>query len=140
MNYTWDDIKLNNFIKASEGDLSYVSKNNEINKDTLDAWFSIQDQYIRVLDLETIQMKRYKKVCYNYAKSLQQWIIEPTNGSKLFNKVNQLYIEKTKLAESMFNDEKKDWDVLIAQVTLSTKQRVNGDWLAKEFFNLIKVL
>lgn len=140
MNYTWDDIKLNNFIKASEGDLSYVSKKNEINKDTLDAWFSIQDQYIRVLDLETIQMKRYKKVCYNYAKSLQQWIIEPTEGSKLFNKVNQLYIEKTKLAESMFNDEKKDWDVLIAQVTLSTKQRVNGEWLAKEFFNLIKVL
>ena len=140
MNYTWDDIKLNNFIKASEGDLSYVSKNNEMNKDTLDAWFSIQDQYIRVLDLETIQMKRYKKVCYNYAKLLQQWIMEPTNGSKLFNKVNQLYIEKTKLAESMFNDEKKDWDVLIAQVTLSTKQRVNGDWLAKEFFNLIKVL
>lgn len=140
MNYTWDDIKLNNFIKASEGDLGYVSKNNEINKDTLDAWFSIQDEYIRVLDLETIQMKRYKKVCYNYVKSLQQWIMEPIDGSKLFNKVNKLYIEKTKLTESMFNDEKKDWDVLIAQVTLSTKQRVNGDWLAKEFFNLIKVL
>lgn len=55
--------------------------------------------------------------------------------------VNKLFTEKQHLANKMFSEEEMDWDELIARVTNASKMRVSAkDWLAKEFFNLLKVL
>lgn len=141
MNYNWDDIPLENFIKASEGDFCFVAKNGRINSETKTSWFSIQDKYIEVMELESIEVKKYKTACYNYAIALKEWILNPKRNSKDFVKVNRLYIQKEKLSKAIFSQEKTDWDKLIAKCTLNAKQRINAkEWLAKEFFNLIKVM
>ena len=141
MNYTWENISLNNFIKCSEGNLEFVSKNNELNKHSLDAWFEIQDKYIETMDLESRQIKRYKRVCFDYAVALQKWILNPSFESRLYTKVNALFIEKKGLMDEIFHDEKMDWDRMIGQATYKAGQRINAiEWTAKEFFNLIKAM
>lgn len=141
MNYDWENISLNSFIKCSEGNIEFVSKDGEINEKSLDAWFSIQDKYIETMDLETRQIKRYKRVSYEYAKALQEWILNPSFKSRLYTKVNALFIERKEIADEIFSEEKKDWDKLIGEVTLHAGQRVNAiEWTAKEFFNLIKAM
>ena len=140
-NYTWDDIMLENFIKASNGELEFVSVDGKINDETEDCWFSIKDRYIMTMGNESIDMKKYKKVCYKYAVALQKWILDPKINSRLYMEVNKLFAEKQHLANKMFSEEEMDWDELIARVTNASKMRVSAkDWLAKEFFNLLKVL
>ena len=141
MNYTWDDIILDNFIKAGKGNLNLVSKNGIINKETYSAWCAIQDEYIKTMDSETIEMKRYKNICFKYVQKLQEWTKNPMLKGKVFNEVNSLYIEKKKLSDSLFNSESVNWDKIIAQTTLSSKFRIDAKVMrAKEFFNIIKVL
>ena len=141
MNYTWEDIPLKNFIKCSEGELEFVSKNNKLNMKSLDAWFLIQDKYIETMDLESRQIKRYKRVSFDYAVALQEWILNPTFESRLYTKVNALFIERQGIADEIFHDEKMDWDKMIGQATYKAGQRINAvEWRAKEFFNLIKAM
>jgi len=141
MNYTWDEIILIDFIKASKGDLSKVSKDGKLNEETQNAWFKIQDEYIATMDSESIDVKRFKSVCYKYADKLRQYILNPNVKSKLYNEVNSLFIEKNKLSKAIFNNESVDWDENIAKVTVNAGFRIiDTEIRAKEFFNLIKIM
>jgi len=141
-NYTWDNIKLDNFIKASKGDLSHVSTNGIINKETVSAWFKIQDEYVLTMDSETIEIKKFKRVCFKYATKLREYIMNPKEGSRLNTEVNQLFMEKTKLAKELFNDEAVKWDEVIAKTSIGIggSRIIVTEMTAKEFFNYIKVL
>ena len=141
MNYTWDNIILDNFIKAGKGNLNFVSKDGLINEETYSSWCAIQDEYIKTMDSETIEMKRYKRVCFKYVQKLQEWTENPILEGKIFNEVNSLFIEKQKLSNDLFNSEVVDWDKIIAQATLGSKFRIDSHVMrAKEFFNIIKLL
>lgn len=141
-NYTWDDIMLDNFIKASNGELEFVSIDGKINNETQSAWFSIQDQYVYTMDSETVEMKKYKKVCYKYAIALRNWLLDPVVGNRKDMEVNKLFMEKEKLSNELFNDDvKPDWDLLIAKASIGATFRIDSRNIrAKEFFNILKAL
>ena len=141
-NYTWDDIMLENFIKASNGELEFVSVDGKINDETQSAWFAIQDQYVYTMDSETVEMKKYKKVCYKYAIALRNWLLEPVVGNKKDMEVNKLFMEKEKLSNELFNDDvNADWDLLIAKASIGATFRIDSRNIrAKEFFNILKAL
>lgn len=141
-NFTWDDIILENFIKASNGELEFVSVDGKINKETYSAWCAIQDEYIKTMDSETIEMKKYKKVCYKYAIALRNWLLDPVVGNKKHTEVNKLFIEKEKLSNDLFNnDTNVDWDLLIAKASIGATFRIDSRNIrAKEFFNILKAL
>ena len=141
MNYTWDDITLEHFIKAGKGNLNFVSKDGLINDETYSSWCAIQDEYIKTMDSETIEMKRYKNVCFKYVQKLQEWAKNPQLSGRVYMEVNKLYIEKTKISDGLFAEESVNWDKIIAQTTLGSKFRIDSHTMrAKEFFNIIKVL
>lgn len=141
MNYTWDNIILDNFIKASKGNLTFVAESGEITEETVSAWFKIQDEYIQTMDSETIEIKRYKKICYKYAVKLREWMFDPREGTRVYSEVNKLYIQKQKLAKEIFSDEVTDWDKLVAKASIGSQFRIDSQTMrAKEFFNIIKVL
>ena len=141
MNYTWDDIILDNFINASRGQLEFVSKTGELNKETQTAWFAIQDSYIQTMDSETVEIKKYKKLCYKYVVKLREWLLNPKVGNRVDMEVNRLFMEKEALASQIFSDELTDWDLMIAKVSIGAQFRLNSkEMRAKEFFNIIKAL
>ena len=141
MNYTWENIILNNFIKASKGNLSFVAENGIITEETVSAWFKIQDEYIQTMDSETTEIKRYKKICYKYAVKLREWMFDPREGTKVYSEVNKLYIQKQKLSKEIFTNEVTDWDKLVAKASISAQFRIDSHVLrAKEFFNILKSL
>ena len=141
-NFTWDDIMLENFIKASNGELEFVSVDGKINNETQSAWFAIQDQYVYTMDSETVEMKKYKKVCYKYAIALRNWLLDPVVGNKKDMEVNKLFMEKEKLSNDLFNDDgAADWDLLIAKASIGATFRIDSRNIrAKEFFNILKAL
>lgn len=141
-NYTWDNIVLGKFIKASKGDLSHVSTNGVINNETISAWFKIQDEYVLTMDSETIEIKKFKKVCFKYATKLREYLLNPKEGSRLNTEVNQLFMEKTKLAKELFSEESVKWDEIIAKTSIGIggARIIATEITAKEFFNYIKVL
>lgn len=141
MNYTWDNIILDNFIKASKGNLAFVNDSGIITEDTVSAWFKIQDEYIQTMDSETIDIKRYKKLCYKYAVKLREWMFDPREGTKVYSEVNKLYIKKKKLSSEIFNNEVTDWDKIVAKASIASQFRIDSHvWRAKEFFNILKSL
>lgn len=141
-NFTWDDIMLENFIKASNGELEFVSVDGKINGETQSAWFAIQDQYVYTMDSETVEMKKYKKVCYKYAIALRNWLLDPVVGNRKDMEVNKLFMEKEKLSNELFNDDTNaDWDLLIAKASIGATFRIDSRNIrAKEFFNILKAL
>lgn len=141
-NYNWDNIVLDSFIKASKGDLSHVSTNGMINKDTAIAWFKIQDEYVLTMDSETIEIKKFKTVCFKYATKLREYLLNPKEGSRLNTEVNQLFMEKTKLSKDLFSEESVKWDEVIAKTSIAIggSRIIATEITAKEFFNYIKVL
>lgn len=140
MNYTWDNIVLDNFVKAINGKLEYVAVDGIINEETESAWGKIQDDYIRVMNSETVEIKRYKKLCFNYAVKLREWLQNPIENNRTFIELNKLFIAKKKLAYQIFTEDTVDWDRLIAQASISANFRiVSTEMRAKEFFNILKV-
>lgn len=141
MNYEWDNIVLDNFIKASDGELRFVSKDGVINEETRSSWYKIQDSYIEAMNSESIEIKKFKKISYRYLLKLREWLLNPIEGNRTQIEVNKLFIEKQKLSEKLFTNEKTDWDLLIAKASIAATFRINSkEFRAKEFFNILKAL
>lgn len=143
LNYTFENIPLNKWIKCANGDLLGIAINGKGNVDMLDAWYKMQDDYINLFGGDTPEIKQYKRVCFEYVKALVEWIQNPKLIGKQLTIVNDLFTEKEELQKSIFKDEmsKVDFGSLIAKVTIKIRMRIERDkYTAKEFFELIKEL
>lgn len=143
LNHDFETICLYDWIKVAEGNIEYLSVNNEINSDTNDAWYKLQDAYIMLFGGDTAEMKQYKYVCVEYTNALRDWVMNPLMVGTQYTLVNDLFIEKEVLQKQIFKDETSEMDYgkLIAKVQLKTPFRIDQKtFLAKEFFNIIKAL
>lgn len=143
LNYTFETIPLNRWIKCSDGDLSYLSINGKGNAETLDAWYKMQDDYIALFGGDSAEIKEYKRICTDYVNALAEWIESPKLIGRQLTVVNDLFEEKEQLQKVIFKKEvdKMDYGTLIASVSIKIRMRIERDkYTAKEFFELIKAL
>lgn len=143
LNHNLDTITLSSWIKVSEGQMEFISKNGELNDECEDAWYQLQDEYISLFGGDSAEMKQYKFVCVEYTNALRDWIMNPNLIGAQYTLVNDLFNEKEILQRQIFKDEtdKIDYGLLIGKVQLKTPFRIDTNtFLAKEFFNIIKAL
>lgn len=137
--YTWNDLPLDNFVRLQEGDDDALLKSGKKDGRFDNLFFAIQDEYINAMGGDTAEIKRYKKVVYDYTIALQKWVLNPKTNTMLYIEVNRLFEQKNKLAKEIFKDGKTDWDVLIVNASRSIGFYIDRKkWLAKEFIKLGK--
>jgi riboflavin synthase alpha subunit len=143
LNYTFDELNVNDFIAIQEGDVLKLSKNGKLNDRLEDDFYKVMDRYIAEVGDKSRDMQRYERVMCEYAVKLRQVIIERQSNRAELTRLAILKMEKEALEVELFptDKEKMDWHELVAQVSISVKFRI--DTVAtkiKEFLKMIKIL
>jgi hypothetical protein len=143
LNYTFDELTVNDFISIQKGDILRLSKNGTPNAQLEDDYFNLMDEYISSVSDKSRDVKRYERVLYEYATKLRSVILERQSNKSELTRLAILKMEKEGLESVLFseNENKMDWHELVAQVSISVKFRI--DIFAtriREFLSIIKIL
>jgi hypothetical protein len=143
LNYTFDELNVNDFIAIQEGDVLKLSKNGKLNDRLEDDYFKLMDNYIATAGSKSRDVLRYERVMYEYAIKLREVIISRQSNRAELTRLEILKMEKEGLESVLFseNENKMDWHELVAQVSISVKFRI--DIFAtriREFLSIIKIL
>lgn len=143
LNYTFDELTVNDFILIQNGDILRLSKNGKPNAQLEDDYFKLMDEYISSVSDKSRDVKRYERVLYEYAVKLKSVIIERQSNRAELTRLAILKLEKESLEKDLFQEkgDKMDWHELVAQVSISVKFRI--DIFAtriREFLSMIKIL
>jgi len=142
-NHTLETISLFAWIKIAEGELRYISLNEIENKESLNAWYLMQDEYIALFGGDSIDMKKYKHLCFTYLQLLCEWVKNPVFIGSIVTELNEMFAEKEALQKKVFKSEtdKMDLGEMVASVSIAVKYHIDSKKMtAKEFFNIVKAL
>lgn len=139
--FTFRNIPMDRWIRATEGDLSALSKSNKMTNKSQEQWFKLQDEYVLFFGGDSREMKRYKRVLVDYHNALADWIQEPQMTGKLFMQVNLLFEEKNELQNKIYDDNEQNFGELVARASISAGYHIDTKNItALQFFNIIKAL
>lgn len=142
-NHTLETISLFAWIKVAEGELRYIALDEQENKESRNAWYMMQDEYIALFGGDSSDMKKYKYICFTYLQLLCEWVQNPVFIGSIVTELNEMFAEKEALQKKVFKDEtdKMDLGEMVAKVSISVQYHIDSKKMsAKEFFNIVKAL
>lgn len=142
-NWTFEEIPVSIFFKVDLLNLELMSKDGIYNDECENAYYRMQDDYLAFNGGDSHDMKRYKALCLEYYNKLIEYNSEPKLMGSILTDINNLSIQKNKLQEEIFGNEREeiDYEKLVAQVSLRLNTVINPEEMRiKYFFNIIKAI